>query len=188
MQRSYDTSQFLEVSKEMVDAVKGIPIPLYLSKAVPELTTALDGVDLDILGKLEANPEAQPICNCPVHQEKSASFRWYEKTNTCSCFGCSAGGDIINLHRKIMLENEEETVSFPEAVYYLYNRFISENSSFKAVEVKEADSKEEQLIFEHIVCKRASPEQFGMVEDLHLLIRLGKISGSQAVAYFQNST
>lgn len=173
--RHSNLSQFLEVTKEMIDAVKSIPIPLYLLEAVPELTSALDDVDLDLWDK--------SVCNCPVHQEKSASFRWYENTNTCTCFGCGAGGDIINLHRKILLENEEEVVTFHEAVHYLYNRFISENRLFKAVEVKKTESKEELLIFEHSVCKRASPEQFEMVENLHLLIRLGKISGAQAVEY-----
>ncbi len=33
---------------------------------------------------------------CPLHNEKTASFTVYPKTNTFYCFGCGTSGDIIH--------------------------------------------------------------------------------------------
>ncbi len=52
---------------------------------------------------------------CPIHQEKTPSFYVYTKTNTFHCFGCGAGGDIINLVKKLY------GCSFVEAVNKLKN-------------------------------------------------------------------
>ena len=38
---------------------------------------------------------------CPLHEEKNASFVWYKNNNTWYCFGCSKGGDIIQLYQDL---------------------------------------------------------------------------------------
>jgi hypothetical protein len=50
---------------------------------------------------------------CPLHDEKTPSFFIYLKNNSFYCYGCQAGGDIINLIRKL------HNYSFVEAVRYL---------------------------------------------------------------------
>jgi len=50
---------------------------------------------------------------CPLHNEKHPSFRIYTETNSCWCYGCNQGGDVINF--AMLLHG----LSFPEAVRQL---------------------------------------------------------------------
>jgi hypothetical protein len=50
---------------------------------------------------------------CPLHNEKRPSFYIYPETNSCWCYGCNQGGDVINLVRLL------HGYSFREAVQYL---------------------------------------------------------------------
>ena len=54
---------------------------------------------------------------CPFHSEKTPSFMVDEDKQLYHCFGCGAGGDIFTL---IM---EKESLSFPEAVRYLAEKY-----------------------------------------------------------------
>lgn len=65
------------------------------------------GVELDRSGK----------CRCPLHNERTASFRLYEGNNSFYCYGCGQGGDVIKLYQllrgiptyyKAMKEIDEE--------------------------------------------------------------------------------
>lgn len=47
---------------------------------------------------------------CPFHNEKTPSFTYFPKTNTCYCFGCSKVSDSIEIYKK------KFGVSFKEAV------------------------------------------------------------------------
>ena len=38
---------------------------------------------------------------CPFHSEKSPSFTVYPESQSFYCFGCGAGGDVINFIRRI---------------------------------------------------------------------------------------
>jgi hypothetical protein len=53
---------------------------------------------------------------CPLHNEKHPSFYIYQETNSCWCYGCNRGGDVINLVR--LLHGH----SFKEAVKYLIGK------------------------------------------------------------------
>ena len=44
-------------------------------------------------------PNRQGFLSCPFHSEKTASCKIYPKSNSFYCFGCGAGGDVINFVR-----------------------------------------------------------------------------------------
>ncbi len=53
---------------------------------------------------------------CPFHNEKTPSFTVYPETASYYCFGCGAGGEVINFVRNI------ENLDFMEAVKLLADR------------------------------------------------------------------
>ncbi len=53
---------------------------------------------------------------CPFHNEKTPSFTVYPETASYYCFGCGAGGEVINFIRNI------ENLDFSEAVKLLADR------------------------------------------------------------------
>ena len=53
---------------------------------------------------------------CPFHNEKTPSFTVYPDTKSFYCFGCGAGGEVINFIRRI------ENYDFIEAVKFLAER------------------------------------------------------------------
>lgn len=53
---------------------------------------------------------------CPFHNEKTPSFTVYPDTQSFYCFGCGAGGEIINFTRRI------ENIDFYEAVKSLADK------------------------------------------------------------------
>ncbi|MBO5907691.1 MAG: DNA primase [Clostridia bacterium] len=53
---------------------------------------------------------------CPFHSEKTPSFTVYPQDNSFYCFGCGAGGDVINFIRK------RENLDYPDAVEFLADR------------------------------------------------------------------
>lgn len=54
---------------------------------------------------------------CPIHNEKTPSFYVNEHKNLFHCFGCGAGGDVIDLVRK------SSNIDFKEAVEKLGGQF-----------------------------------------------------------------
>lgn len=50
---------------------------------------------------------------CPFHNEKTPSFTVYPESQSYYCFGCGAGGEVINFIRRA------ENLDFTEAVRYL---------------------------------------------------------------------
>ena len=44
-------------------------------------------------------PNRQGFVSCPFHSERTASFKIYSKSNSFYCFGCGAGGDVIDFVR-----------------------------------------------------------------------------------------
>ncbi len=103
--------------KEKVEKVVNIPIPLYMKEEVIPLLGSYYGPG-------EGSFEYKPFEKCPLHNEDTASFKYYEATNSCYCFGCRRGGDIINLHRLVYEANENIEISYQDAVNHLYAKFI----------------------------------------------------------------
>lgn len=56
------------------------------------------------------------IC-CPFHNEKTASMKIFEKTNSFYCFGCGTGGDIFKFIQELL------NISFSQAVLRLASDF-----------------------------------------------------------------
>lgn len=50
----------------------------------------------------ETNLEAQTLVPCPLHDESTASFKYFNDTESFYCFGCERGGSIIELHYHLM--------------------------------------------------------------------------------------
>ena len=44
-------------------------------------------------------PNRQGFVNCPFHSERTASCKIYPRSNSFYCFGCGAGGDVIDFVR-----------------------------------------------------------------------------------------
>ena len=103
---------------EKIEIVKKIPIPVYMrDEVVPKLGS--------YYGSGEGYFEYGRVEKCPLHNEDTGSFRYYEETNSCSCFGCRRGGDVVNLHRLFYEINEDTEISFKEAVDYLYAKYVT---------------------------------------------------------------
>ena len=47
---------------------------------------------------------------CPFHEEAEGSFTVYADTERFYCFGCGAGGDVLDFVRRV------EGLSLPEAI------------------------------------------------------------------------
>jgi len=49
------------------------------------------------LNRIGVDVSTHGLTCCPIHREKTPSFKVYPETNSFYCFGCEAGGDVINL-------------------------------------------------------------------------------------------
>ena len=70
------------------------------------------------------------VCNCPFHSEKTPSCTIYPDTQSFYCFGCGAGGDVINWVKRV------ENFEFHDAV-----KFLAEKSGIQIPDDKEADQR-----------------------------------------------
>ncbi|MCM1419246.1 MAG: DNA primase, partial [Roseburia sp.] len=56
------------------------------------------------------------VCSCPFHSERTPSCHIYTESQSFYCFGCGAGGDVINFIRLI------ERLDYVESVRFLAQR------------------------------------------------------------------
>lgn len=78
-----------------VEAAKGVSI-----------LSVVSSYDIDV---------ARGMAKCPFHEDHTPSMKIYEQTNSFYCFGCCAGGDVIDFVAK------KENMTFREAVKRLNN-------------------------------------------------------------------
>ena len=111
--------------KEKLGIVKNnVTIPDYFYNIVmPQMKNYYNDYSVDF--------EVRPVAKCCLHDEDTPSFRYYDETNTFFCFGCRAGGDIIELHRKFIEKINGVRPSFAESVIFLYKYFIEGKESYK---------------------------------------------------------
>lgn len=103
---------------EMRRAVlKNVTIPMYFYRIiVPQLDGYYDVYPV--------NFDRDPRACCPLHDEDTPSFRYYEDTESFYCFGCGVGGNIINLHMAYASRMSGNKITKDEAINFLYNYFI----------------------------------------------------------------
>lgn len=78
-----------------------------------------DGNDIEsvISGYVDLKRRGKNLVGlCPFHNEKTPSFTVYPETESYYCFGCGAGGEVINFIRNI------ENLDFTDAVKLLADR------------------------------------------------------------------
>lgn len=119
------------ISKNTIEEVKNnVTIQDYMKRiAVPELG--------GYYGQYDGTFKYKNVAQCPVHVEDTPSFRWFPETNSCYCYGCGFGGDVIALHRKFMDVNKNTQVSFNEAVEFLKSTFIDNVEYVKVIKTRE---------------------------------------------------
>jgi DNA primase len=52
---------------------------------------------LDICKSHGIKISGRGFASCPLHEEKTPSFKVYPTTNSFYCFGCGVGGDLVHL-------------------------------------------------------------------------------------------
>lgn len=101
-----------------IDEIKSrVTIPTYFyTIIVPKMSEYYSDYKVDF--------DIRPVCKCPIHSEDTPSMRYYEETNTFYCFGCGAGGDVIELHRRFIEQESGTKPTFGESINFLYDYFI----------------------------------------------------------------
>lgn len=107
------------MTSEMIEEVKQkIKIPQYFYNIVlPQMSSYYNDYAIDF--------DNRPFIKCCFHDEDTPSLRYYEETNSFSCFGCGAGGSIIDFHMHYVKKTTGTSPSFKDTVEFLYECFIA---------------------------------------------------------------
>jgi len=131
---------FMPVKQMAAQVLNGVTIPMYFYNIIiPQLGNYFD--------LYPVNFDVDPRACCPLHDEDTPSFRFYEDTSSFYCFGCRKGGNIINLHRYFAERMNGDMPSYEEAVSFLYDYFLKgkETESQFIDKAKQKVDKEQKL-------------------------------------------
>lgn len=78
----------------------------------------------------DVEPNRYGKVRCPLHNEKSASFKIYEN-NTFYCFGCGAGGDVVKFVQLLMNVSARDAADILEGDFGISGH-LSKYELFKA--------------------------------------------------------
>lgn len=93
----------------------------------------IDYFNTYVVGEVEINGHRQTIrpiqkggsSLCPLHSETDASFKVFEKNGMLlyHCFGCGAGGSVVNLYRRIEGQRRGVNLSLDESAKRLLSLY-----------------------------------------------------------------
>lgn len=91
-------------------------MPRFSDEFLQELRARCD-IEQIISGYVQLRRRGKNLVGlCPFHNEKTPSFTVYPENQSYYCFGCGAGGEVINFIRRI------ENLDYVEAVRFLCDR------------------------------------------------------------------
>lgn len=144
------------------------------------------------------------VCKCPIHDESTPSMRYFDETNTFYCYGCRAGGDIIELHRRFTEVMNGVKPSFDESVIFLYNFFIKGNESHKVFTKPKLDKEEfkstvseiarfsgylktldGQLLIDNSIDKDTKTKIWDKMDSMNMFVSKNLVNASEAMSYIK---
>lgn len=189
-------------NKSDIEAIKSkVTIADYVKDVIiPEIPWYYSDYTVDFNLKL--------YIKCPIHGEDTPSFRYYPESNTFYCFGCGAGGDVINLHKAFYKSLSDRDVSTEDALSFLKNKFIAKLQSKNTDGLKNrilpkgkvlSNSKDlsklervyrdldNTLRVEYSLSDSIKNKIFDAIDNAISLVELEKISALDAITYIKQS-
>lgn len=189
-------------SKSDIESIKNkVSIPDYVKDVVmQEMPWYFNDYTVDFDLKL--------YIKCPIHGEDTPSFRYYPESNTFYCFGCGAGGDVINLHKAFYKSLSDRDVDTEEAVAFLKNKFIDKlrdknnvNLQNKIVPKGKIENTGKDLLkleryyreldstlrIDTSLSYNTKNKIFDIIDNAVTLVESGKISALEAIAYIKRN-
>lgn len=186
--------------KRMAVAVKAnVTIPMYFyTIIIPQLGSYFDNYPV--------NFENDPRACCPLHDEDTPSFRYYEDTNSFYCFGCQKGGDVVNLHMYFAEKINGKKPDRDEAIAFLYQYFVQghESETFidKASQTIDGNEKlntdteivrlniyrmnlEKSLTFDKNITLKAKEQLWEVLDNIDMLLSKDLIKADNAEEYIK---
>lgn len=122
-------------SKKELELEQKVSVPMiFASFIVPEIP--------DYYSVYPADFNGTPVACCPLHDEDTPSFRYYEDTNSFYCFGCGKGGSVVHLFRLFYNRMRDTSITHRDAVEFLYKYFIEGK---ELANLQSANKKDESL-------------------------------------------
>lgn len=189
-------------NKSDIEAIKSkVTIADYVKDVIiPEMPWYYSDYTVDFNLKL--------YIKCPIHGEDTPSFRYYPESNTFYCFGCGAGGDVINLHKAFYKSLSDRDISTEDALSFFRNKFIDKLQSKNTDGLKNkilpkgkvlSNSKDlsklervyrdldDTLRVEYSLSDSIKNKIFDAIDNAISLVELEKISALDAITYIKQS-
>lgn len=188
-------------NKSDIEAIKSkVTIADYVKDVIiPEMPWYYSDYTVDFNLKL--------YIKCPIHGEDTPSFRYYPESNTFYCFGCGAGGDVINLHKAFYKSLSDRDISTEDALSFFRNKFVEKLKSKTSIIDNKilpkgkvlSNSKDlsklervyrdldDTLRVEYSLSDSIKNKIFDAIDNAISLVELEKISALDAITYIKQS-